>query len=104
MQKNMWKARVLPGKLDEYIRRHDEIWPEMVDALKRAEISNYTIWNHGDELIGYYECPNLERSRHIEAESKVMRLWDKSMEGIMEMEREADSGKIKTYRGVFDLP
>ena len=47
-----WKARVLPGKLAEYIRRHDEIWPEMTDVLNQAGIRNYTIWNLRDELFG----------------------------------------------------
>ena len=30
MERYAWKARVLPGKLEEYIRRHDQIWPETV--------------------------------------------------------------------------
>lgn len=41
---------------EEYIRRHNEIWPEMVAALKEAGICNYTIWMDGNELFGYYEC------------------------------------------------
>lgn len=28
MERYAWKATVLPGKLDEYIRRHDEIWQD----------------------------------------------------------------------------
>ena len=56
----VWKARVLPGKLEEYKKRHDEIWPEMTEVLNQAGIHNYTIWNHSDELFGYYECDDLE--------------------------------------------
>lgn len=33
-----------PGQAEEYRRRHDEIWPEMVNALRDAGISDYTIW------------------------------------------------------------
>ena len=54
MERYAWKATVLPGKLEEYIRRHNEIWPEMKDVLHQAGIRNYTIWNVGNELFGYY--------------------------------------------------
>jgi L-rhamnose mutarotase len=32
------------GQAAEYRRRHDEIWPELVAALREAGISDYTIW------------------------------------------------------------
>ena len=55
MERYAWKATVLPGKLEEYIQRHDNIWPEMKEVLAAAGIRNYTIWNVGNELFGYYE-------------------------------------------------
>ncbi|GGA57066.1 L-rhamnose mutarotase [Pelagibacterium lentulum] len=33
-----------PGQVEEYKRRHDEIWPELVMALKQAGVSDYSIW------------------------------------------------------------
>lgn len=33
-----------PGQAEEYRRRHDEIWPQMLAALREAGISDYTIW------------------------------------------------------------
>ena len=38
MEKYAWKAEIIDGKRDEYVRRHDEIWQEMKDTLKRAGI------------------------------------------------------------------
>lgn len=56
MERYAWKATVKEGMLEEYTRRHNEIWPELVAVLKQAGIANYTIWNTGNELFGYYEC------------------------------------------------
>ena len=56
MERMAWKGRIKPGKKAEYIRRHKEIWPEMVSVLKEAGIVNYSIFCCGDELFGYYEC------------------------------------------------
>lgn len=38
-----FRMQLLPGKMLEYKRRHDEIWPELVELLKDAGISDYSI-------------------------------------------------------------
>ena len=103
MQRRVWKARVLPGKLEEYKKRHDEIWPEMARALRSCGITNYTIWNSGSELIGYYECPDLKAVERCQMENEVMHKWRDSMVGIMEMEQDPDSGTVRQYRQIFEL-
>lgn len=45
-----------PGTATEYKRRHDEIWPELVADIKAAGQSNYSLFRHGDRIIGYVEC------------------------------------------------
>ena len=43
MEKHAFKMRLNQGCEDEYKRRHDEIWPELVSLLKDAGISDYSI-------------------------------------------------------------
>ena len=50
-----WVLEVRPGYEEEYKRRHEEIWPEMVEALKEAGIRNYSIFRHGATLFAYFE-------------------------------------------------
>lgn len=50
MEKYAFKMQLTPGCRDEYQRRHDEIWPELVTLLKDAGISDYSI--HLDEETG----------------------------------------------------
>lgn len=47
MEKYAFKMQLHPGQKDEYIRRHDAIWPELATLLKDAGISDYSI--HLDE-------------------------------------------------------
>jgi len=42
-EKYAFKMQLHPGKLDEYKKRHDEIWPELVALLKDAGIRDYSI-------------------------------------------------------------
>lgn len=99
-----WKARVLPGKLEEYKKRHDEIWPEMTEVLNQAGIHNYTIWNLRDELFGYYECDDLEFALRYQAESPVVARWNVSMEGIMVMDGDPVTGEQSQLTQVFLHP
>lgn len=92
MERYAWKARVLPGKLEEYKRRHAVIWPEMVEVLKRAGISNYSIWNTGDELFGYYECESRNEAARVQAESPVVDRWNEYMKDVMVMEMDPVTG------------
>ena len=51
MKRYAWHAYLLPGKLEEYTKRHREIWPEMIEVLRQAGIQNYSIWNDGTHLL-----------------------------------------------------
>jgi L-rhamnose mutarotase len=44
MKKVAFKMKLFPGKKDEYIRRHEEIWPELMQLLKDNGISDYSIY------------------------------------------------------------
>ena len=103
MDKVVWKGEILPGMRDEYIRRHDEIWPEMVAALKASGITNYSIWNHGNELIGYYECPDAESAAESKRNSEVMQRWSASMRHVMRMVVDEATQKNVTYEKVFEM-
>ena len=114
MEKYAWKARVAEGKTEEYRRRHNEIWDEMVRVLKDAGICNYTIWTDGTTLFGYYECERgvayaarvqkgIEYAVKVQAESPTVKKWDKYMEDILIMEKDPVTGAQPALIKVFEL-
>lgn len=44
--------------MEEYKKRHDNIWQEVLAIIKASGIKNYSIWNVDDILFGYYEIEN----------------------------------------------
>ena len=86
MPQYAWVLEVRPGYEEEYVRRHREIWPEMLDALRSAGISNYSIFRHGLTLFGYFETDDLGQTQRHLANSEVNRRWGESMEPVMKME------------------
>ena len=43
-ERHAFRMRLNPGMKAEYRKRHDEIWPELVDLLHKAGVSDYDIW------------------------------------------------------------
>ena len=93
MERFTWKAKILPGMHDEYKKRHNEIWPEMLQLLREAGICNYSIWCIGDDLFGYYECSKgISHALDTQAKSPIVAQWNVYMKDVMVMEADAKTG------------
>lgn len=104
MEKYAWKATIKPGKLEEYKCRHAEIWPEMKEILAEAGIINYTIWNTGNELFGYYECAKgIDFAARTQSESPVVDRWNEYMKDVMSMELDPETGAQPQLIKVFEF-
>lgn len=42
-------------KLEEYIKYHANVWPEVLDKIKECNIRNYSIYQHDEQLFAYFE-------------------------------------------------
>ena len=104
MERYAWKATVKEGCLEEYVKRHNEIWPELTALLKSAGISNYTIWNVGNDLFGYYECEKgVDFAAKTQAESPIVDRWNAYMKDVMVMEMDPVTGAQPMLKQVFFL-
>jgi len=104
MERMAWNGRIKPGKKAEYIKRHDEIWPEMTALLKEAGISNYTIFLSGDDLFGYYECEKgIEFAEKTQADSAVVESWNEYMSDVLELTMDPVTGAQPKMEIVFRM-
>lgn len=80
MERVCFLLRLRPERIDEYRRRHKEVWPEMLEALRRAGWSNYSLFLEPDGLlIGYFETADLERARAAMEKEEVNARWQREM-------------------------
>lgn len=85
MEKYAFKMKLNPGMKAEYKRRHDEIWPELVELLKQAGVSDYSI--HLDEETNILFGVLWRSDDHGMADlpkHAVMRRWWAEMADVME--------------------
>jgi L-rhamnose mutarotase len=92
MSHHAWVLEIRPGYEDEYKKRHDEIWPEMLEALRNAGVRNYNIFRHGLTLFGYFETDDLERTVNTLNDDPVNARWGAFMAPIMKIEVDPQTG------------
>ncbi|CAM4200179.1 L-rhamnose mutarotase [Lederbergia lenta] len=94
---------VYPDKHEEYEKRHNEIWPEMVDALHHHGASNYSIFldKETNQLFGYVEIENEEKWNKMSATDINQKWWD-FMKPVMKTNTD-NSPVSKSLKQVFHM-
>jgi L-rhamnose mutarotase len=86
MRRYAFKYRLKPGCAEEYKKRHDEIWPELVERIHLAGMVNYSIFldSHTNLLFCTYEQQAATNTEWL-ANDPVVRKWQRFMADIMEV-------------------
>ena len=84
MERHAFKMKLHPGMEAEYRKRHDEIWPELVDLLHEAGASDYSIYLDPETniLFGILTRPK-DHTLAALPEHPVMKRWWAHMADIM---------------------
>jgi L-rhamnose mutarotase len=90
-QRSAFVLHVRPERVDDYVRAHREVWPEMLDALRGAGIRNYTIFRHGHQMFGYFEAADLEAAARYLEQQPVSARWQDAMAELL-VERVPEAG------------
>lgn len=91
MMRLAFLLRLKPGALPEYKRHHDNVWPELVDEIRRSGIASITIFERDPDLFLFSEIHDpdaWDRLWHSEVHDR----WGKVMEPLMEF---GDDGIVK---------
>ena len=77
--------KLKPGMKDEYVKRHNEIWPELVSLLYEAGIGDYSIFldEETNTLFAHQKVTGDAGSQDLGSTDVVQRWWA-HMADIME--------------------
>lgn len=104
MQRVAFKMQLHSGKVAEYKRRHDELWPELRELLNKTGVRNYSIFldESTNSLFGVLQIDNptnLDELPH----HPVMKKWWAHMKDIMETNPDNSPVSVPLQE-VFYLP
>ncbi|MDP6204497.1 MAG: L-rhamnose mutarotase [SAR324 cluster bacterium] len=104
MEQIAFKMELQPGQRELYQKRHDEIWPELVDLLKNAGISDYSIFLD-EETSTLFAVLRRTEDHKMETlpEQEVMQRWWKFMGDIMVTNSDG-SPMVKNLDPMFHMP
>jgi L-rhamnose mutarotase len=105
MARVCFTLQVRPERLEEYVARHAEVWPEMLEALRDSGWRDYTLHLRDDGLlVGVVETDDLDAARAAMERTDVNRRWQAEMAPFFAGlgGQRPDEGFV-VLRRVFDL-
>ncbi len=91
MERACFTFRIKEGAEAEYKKRHDEIWPELVELIQEAGVKNYSLFRRGLQIMAYCEChPDVETAFSNIAGAEVNARWSEWFEEIIEQLTDED--------------
>ena len=85
MKRVCFMLKVRAERLEEYRRRHNQVWPEMLDALRATGWHNYSLFLRPDGLlVGYLETPDFAQARARMQDHPVNARWQAEMAPFFE--------------------
>lgn len=97
--------KVKPELIDEYRRHHTQVWPEMLDALRRSGWHNYSLFLRADgTLFGYVEVPGtFAEALAVMDEEPINARWQEQMAPFFEGAGTAPDQQMQPLEEVFHL-
>lgn len=85
MIRKAFVMNVYPDKHEEYEKRHNDIWPEMIEELRKHGASNYSIFldEETSKLFCYVEIEDEETWSKMD-KTAINQKWWEFMEPVME--------------------
>ena len=84
MDRVSFLMRVRDGFQDEYIRRHREVWPEVLEEQRLAGIKKMAIYMKGSDLFLYMEVDDYAKAVRILSQSPAALRWEEYMAPILD--------------------
>jgi L-rhamnose mutarotase len=78
MKRCAFKMKLKAGKAAEYRKRHDEIWPELAEMIRKSGVADYSIFldEETNILFAVQKQMGSSSSQDLGNEGIVRRWWD----------------------------
>lgn len=96
-------TRLKQGAVERYEEYHRAVWPEVLEAIKRAGIRRYLIFRDGLDLFHFIECDDYDRAIAELAAEPVNVRWQAEMAPMMAVAHDYSGHSSDRLPLIFEL-
>ncbi len=94
MQRLALTLQVKPEKKAAYLKAHQRVWPELIDAARAAGLRNHSVFIQGNTLFLYVEAKDIHHSLSVFMQTEVKGRWDREMAPFLDEKPAAPANEI----------
>ena len=96
MKRDAFAMRLKPGCASEYKKRHDAIWPELKAELRKAGISDYSIYldKKTNTLFGFRYLAD-DNTKNEFFQKDIVKKWGQTMKDILETNSDGSTVSVQ---------
>jgi L-rhamnose mutarotase len=103
MERLCYVFELAPGQEEEYLRRHADVWPELIEAITAAGFSNYSLFRRGREVYAYAECePTIATAMEKLEATEINARWSAYIRAVMTRAVD-EQGRLFTAEEIWHL-
>jgi len=97
----LFRSRLKPESVQEYVRLHQQVWPELLEAYRKAGITQVSCFLNGLDLVVYseYEQEVYEREKEALSRKPVEIRWQALIKPLRDPDFEQ-----RSFEEVFHMP
>jgi L-rhamnose mutarotase len=77
-------GQIRPGKVKKYIKAHEEVWPKLIDVMRKCGIKRESCFVFGNHIFVYVEADDIDATMEKLNREPLNRKWDVYMEPLLE--------------------
>ncbi|MCV7226285.1 L-rhamnose mutarotase [Mycolicibacterium komossense] len=80
-QRVCFLLQLKPDRVEDYLQAHQEVWPEMLEALRAAGWGNYSLFLRPADglVVGYLETDDFALAQQRMAQTEINAKWQAGM-------------------------
>lgn len=103
MERLCFTFEIYEGQEAEYKRRHDEIWPELVEVIQQSGLKNYSLFRRGTTIVAYVEAhPDAATAMAHVAASEYNTRWSEWFTDVI-VSLVGEDGELQVLQEVWHL-
>lgn len=96
-------TRIKPGAEERYDEYHRNVWPDVLEEIRRAGITRYLIFRDGVDLFHFIECDDYDRAIAQIAQDPTSVRWEAEIATMMTVTHDFSGAGSDRMKKIFEL-